>query len=407
MKCRFCSASLSDVFVDLVAAPPSNAYLSATQLDEPETYFPLKLYTCHDCWLVQAPAHQAMHQIFTPDYAYFSSYSKTWLNHAKRYVEAAVRRLGLNHRSLVMEVASNDGYLLQYVAARGIPCVGIEPAASTARAARAKGIETIESFFGAGFAAEFVAQRGRANLLLGNNVYAHVPDLNDFTAGLKTALAPGGTLTLEFPHLMQLVEQNQFDTIYHEHFSYFSLSTAERVLAAHGLRAWDVEELPTHGGSLRVWAVHEDDARSALPAVGALRTREMAAGMQTPVFYAGFQARADRVKDDFLAYLLQARREGKRVAAYGAAAKGSTLLNYCGVKPDLLPFVVDASPHKQGKYLPGSRVPIVAEDRLRAEKPDYVVILPWNLKNEIEQQLAYIRGWGGRFVTAVPELHVQ
>ena len=407
MKCRCCAAELADVFIDLVAAPPSNSYLTVEQLDGPETYYPLKLFVCRGCWLVQVPAHQGSERIFAPDYAYFSSYSTTWLQHARRYVDTAVHRLGLTAGSLVVEVASNDGYLLQYVAERGIRCVGIEPTTNTARAARAKGIDTVEAFFGRACAEQLVAERGRADLLLGNNVYAHVPDLNDFTAGLKIALAPGGTLTLEFPHLMRLVGQSQFDTIYHEHYSYFSFATAERVLAAHGLRVWDVEELPTHGGSLRLWAVHDDDPRRALPAVAELRSREAAAGMLTPEYYSGFQACADRVKNDLLAFLLQARREGKRLAAYGAAAKGSTLLNYAGVKPDLVPYVVDASPHKQGRFLPGSRIPIVAEEKLQADRPDYVLILPWNLREEIETQLAYVRRWGARFVTAVPRMQIQ
>ena len=407
MKCRFCAAELADVFVDLVTAPLSNSYLTVEQLDGPETYYPLKLFVCRCCWLVQVPAHQVCERIFAADYAYFSSYSSTWLEHARRYVEAAVHRLGLTTGSFVVEVASNDGYLLQYVAGRGIRCVGIEPTASTARAARAKGIDTIEAFFGRGFAEQLVAERGRADLLLGNNVYAHVPDLTDFTAGLKIALAPGGTLTLEFPHLMRLVGQSQFDTIYHEHYSYFSFATAERVLSAHGLRVWDVEELPTHGGSLRLWVLHDDDARQALPVVAELRSREKAAGMLTPGYYAGFQPCADRVKNDLLAFLLQARKEGKRLAAYGAAAKGSTLLNYAGVKPDLVPYVVDASPHKQGRFLPGSRIPIVAEEKLQADRPDYVLILPWNLREEIETQLAYVRRWGARFVTAVPRMQIQ
>jgi SAM-dependent methyltransferase len=407
VKCRFCGAPLADVFADLVAAPPSNAYLTASQLDLPERYFPLKLYTCRRCWLVQLPAHLASEDIFAADYAYFSSYSSSWLEHARRYVDDAVRRLNLGCASQVVEVASNDGYLLQYFVARGIPCIGVEPTASTALAARDRGVDTVEAFFGAGFAERLVAERGRADLLLANNVYAHVPDLNDFTAGLKIALAPGGTLTLEFPHLMQMVAQRQFDTIYHEHYSYFSFGTAADVLAAHGLRVWDVEELPTHGGSLRLWVVHEDDDRAPLPAAARLRQRELEAGMRAAAYYAGFQDGAQRVKNEFLDFLLRAKREGRRVAGYGAAAKGNTLLNYCGVKPDLLPFVVDASPHKQGRFLPGSHVPIVAEERLRAERPDYVVILPWNLRPEIEAQLSYVRGWGGRFVTAVPQLQIR
>jgi SAM-dependent methyltransferase len=406
MKCRFCAAPLADVFLDLGTAPPSNAYLAATALAAPETWFPLKLHTCTQCWLVQVDEVQSHDALFAPDYAYFSSYSRSWLEHAGRFVERAVARLGLDGRSRVVEVASNDGYLLQYVAARGIPCVGIEPTAGTAQAARARGIDTIEAFFGKAMATQFAATRGRADLIVANNVFAHVPDINDFVAGFTAALAPDGVLTLEFPHLLELVAQRQFDTVYHEHFSYFSLHTARAVLAAHGLRVWDVEQLPTHGGSLRLWACHAAAARADEPAVAALAAREVAAGMLAPAFYAGFQQAADAVKDDFVAFLIDQKRNGRKVAAYGAAAKGNTLLNYAGVRADLLPYVVDASPHKQGRFLPGSRIPIVAEARLRAERPDVVVLLPWNLRAELVAQLAYVRDWGGRFAVAVPTLEV-
>lgn len=407
MKCRFCATPLVDVFLDLGSAPPSNAFLAPEALDAPETYFPLKLFTCSACRLVQVDEPHSHTALFAPDYVYFSSFSRSWLQHAERYVEQASARLGLDGNSLVMEIASNDGYLLQYVAARGIPCVGIEPTAGTAQAARAKGIESIERFFGRDFAEQFVRERRPCDLIVANNVLAHVPDLNDFVAGLARALAATGTITVEFPHLLELVAQRQFDTVYHEHFSYFSLHTVCAVFAAHGLTVWDVEALPTHGGSLRLWAAHADSARTQTPAVTALLARETAAGMRDLAYYQGFQTQADAVKNGFLEFLLAQRRDGRKVAAYGAAAKGNTLLNYAGVRPDLLPYVVDASPHKQGRYLPGSRIPVVAEERLRRDRPDFVIILPWNLRQEITEQLAYIREWGGRFVTAVPVLHVD
>jgi SAM-dependent methyltransferase len=406
MKCRFCATPLHEQFLDLGAAPPSNAFLAQEDLSRPELYFPLRLFACHACFLVQVDEVQRHDALFSSSYVYFSSYSRTWLEHAQRYVEAATNRLGLGGDSLVVEVASNDGYLLQYVRERGIPCVGIEPTASTAAAARERGIESIERFFGEEFAREFTATRGPADLLVGNNVLAHVPDINDFVAGIAVALAPEGVATLEFPHLMQLVAQCQFDTVYHEHFSYLSLHTVRSIFARHGLRLWDVEELPTHGGSLRVWACREASARGDCPAVAALLAREAAAGMTTIDYYRGFQPRADEVKNAFLAFLLEARRNGKRVAGYGAAAKGNTLLNYAGVRPDLLPYVVDASPHKRGLFLPGSHVPVVAEEVLRESRPDFVVVLPWNLRQEITAQLSYVRDWGGKFVTAVPQLEI-
>ena len=406
MKCRFCQTTLNDVFLDLGSAPPSNAFLSADDLNAPETYFPLRLYTCAQCHLVQVDEVQRHDALFSSDYVYFSSYSRTWLAHAERYVTQVVRRLGLDSRSLVMEVASNDGYLLHYVKARGIPCVGIEPTAGTAAAARTHGIETIEQFFGERFAREFATTQRPANLVVANNVLAHVPDLNDFVAGLAAVLAAAGVVTVEFPHLLQLVTQHQFDTIYHEHFSYFSFHTAQKIFAAHGLRIWDVEELPTHGGSLRLWACRDDASHRETPAVPALLAKEAAAGMLDMAWYHGFQSVADDIKNAFLAFLIDCKRNGKQVAGYGAAAKGNTLLNYAGARSDLLGYVVDASPHKQGCYLPGSHIPVVAEPRIRETRPDYVVILPWNLRDEITAQLAYIREWGGKFVTAVPALQV-
>lgn len=412
MKCRFCDTLLDDpeldnVFLDLGTAPPSNAYLSREMLSAPELYFPLKLHTCPQCLLVQIDELQAHTALFSADYAYFSSYSRSWLEHAERYVADATTRLGLDGDSFVVEIASNDGYLLQYMAARGIPCLGVEPAAGTAEVARARGIETIVEFFGAGFAHRLSRQRRRADLIIANNVLAHVPDLNDFVAGIAELLDGQGIATIEFPHLQQLVTQRQFDTVYHEHFSYFSLHVLRAVLAAHGLRICDVETLSTHGGSLRVWAAHNASHHRATPAVAAILAGEASAGMLEMDYYRGFQLQADAVKNDLLAFLLQARRDGLKVGGYGAAAKGNTLLNYAGVRPDLLSYVVDASPHKQGRYLPGSRIPIVAEQHLRAQQPDLVLILPWNLREEITTQLSYVRTWGGRFATAIPNMEID
>lgn len=406
MKCRFCAMPLRDVFLDLGSAPPSNAFLAADALNAPETWFPLKLFTCGKCRLVQVDEVQSHAALFAPDYVYYSSFSRSWLAHAERYVEEAVTRLGLDRHSLVMEIASNDGYLLQYVAARAIPCIGIEPTSGTAKAARQKGIETLERFFGREFADEFVRERRTADLIVANNVLAHVPDINDFVAGMAVALAREGTITVEFPHLMELVAQRQFDTVYHEHFSYFSLHTVRNIFATHGLCVWNVEQLPTHGGSLRIWASHDHSHHTETPAVAALLATEAKTGMQGAAYYRDFQTQADEVKNDCLTFLLEQRRAGRKVAGYGAAAKGNTLLNYAGVRPDLLPYVVDASPHKQGHWLPGSRIPVVDESRLRHDQPDFVLILPWNLREEITTQLSYIRDWGGRFVIAVPKLAV-
>jgi len=407
VKCRFCATPLHDVFLDLGSAPPSNAFLNADDLNAPELHFPLRLYTCTDCHLVQVDEVQKHDALFSSDYAYFSSYSRTWLAHAERYVAHAVERLNLGSCHLVMEIASNDGYLLQYVKARGIPCIGIEPTASTAAAARERDIETLEHFFGERFAQDFAASRRKADLIIANNVLAHVPNINDFMSGVAAVLAPEGTVTVEFPHLLQLVTQHQFDTVYHEHFSYFSCHTVQRVFASHGLRIWDVEELSTHGGSLRLWACHVNAALHETPAVAALLAKETAAGMRNMNYYHGFQPLADAVKNDFLAFLLACKRSGKQVVAYGAAAKGNTLFNYAGVRPDLVGYVVDASPYKQGRYLPGSRIPVVPETHIRESHPDFVVILPWNLREEITTQLAYIREWNGKFVTAIPQLIVS
>lgn len=406
MNCRHCAQPLEHVFLDLGFAPPSNAYLTAEDLHAPETWYPLKLYVCAHCWLVQTEDYARADALFRPDYAYFSSTSSTWLEHARRYVEAMRERLALGPDSFVIEVAANDGYLLRHVVAAGIPCLGIEPTASTAEAAEQLGIPVLREFFGETLAKQLAAQGRQADLIVGNNVYAHVPDINDFTRGLKAALKPGGTVTLEFPHLMRLIEHTQFDTVYHEHFSYLSLHAASRILAAAGLRVFDVEELPTHGGSLRLFGCHAEDARATAAAVAALLAEETRRGLQRLDTYASFQARADRVKDDLLEFLIQQKRTGKKVAAYGAAAKGNTLLNYAGVKPDLLPFVCDAAPSKQGKFLPGSHVPILPPDALREQRPDYVLILPWNIAQEIKQQNTHLTATGTSFVTAVPELRI-
>ena len=406
MKCRFCSAPLNHIFLDLGSAPPSNAFLTQATLNAAELYFPLKLLTCEKCFLVQVDEVQSHEALFSPDYVYFSSFSRSWLVHAEDYVNKAVSRLGLGKESLVLEIASNDGYLLQYIAALGIPCVGIEPTANTAKKAQEKGIETLVSFFGYDFAKNFTLERGDADLIIANNVLAHVPDINDFVAGIAEVLAEEGTVTAEFPHLLELVSQRQFDTVYHEHFSYFSLHTLCEIFAAHRLKIWDVEKLSTHGGSLRIWASHEANKMEETPLFTSVIAEEVKAGMRSSAYYMGFQKQADAVKDDVLTFLLEQKRAGRKIAAYGAAAKGNTLLNYAGVKPDILPYVVDASPYKRGRWLPGSRIPVVDEARLREDRPDFVLILPWNLRDEIVNQLAYIREWGGKFVVAIPHLEV-
>jgi SAM-dependent methyltransferase len=407
MKCRHCSALLELPFIDLGSAPPSNAYLSNQQLSEPEKWFPLRVLVCSCCWLAQTEDFTHHEELFSSDYAYFSSYSQSWLQHAESYVDQMVNRFQLTRKSLVIEVAANDGYLLQYVKRCDIPCLGIEPTASTAQAARAKGLEMREAFFGVALAEELLAEGKAADLTAANNVLAHVPDINDFVAGFARLLKPQGVATFEFPHLMQLVESCQFDTIYHEHFSYLSLTAVRSCFERNGLAVFDVEEIATHGGSLRVYAQRADSgSRPTEPSVTHLLDREIAAGMQTTGYYAGFQQRADHLKNDLLAFLIEARRLNKKVAAYGAAAKGNTLMNYAGIRPDLIDFVVDRNPAKQGKFMPGSRIPIVSEDHLRKKQPDYVILLPWNLRAELKAQLAYIEAWRGQFVTAVPKLEI-
>jgi SAM-dependent methyltransferase len=371
----------------------------------PEKWYPLRVMVCTSCWLVQTEDFADCAELFSADYAYFSSFSTTWLQHAERYVANMAERFGLGEHSHVVEVASNDGYLLQYVKARGIPCLGVEPTASTAQAARDKGIEVVEEFFGVELATRLVTAGKSADLSAANNVLAHVPDINDFVAGFALLLKPAGVATFEFPHLLKLVQQNQFDTIYHEHFSYLSLTAVLRIFEANGLAVFDVEELPTHGGSLRVYAQRSDSGkREKSDSVGKLLAAEVDAGVTSATFYAGFQPKADRVKNDLLSFLIAAKNAGKTVAAYGAAAKGNTLMNYAGIRPDLIGFVVDRNPAKQGKYMPGSRIPIVDEAQLTVAKPDYVVILPWNLKDEVIAQLEYARAWGCQFIVAVPSI---
>lgn len=400
--CRFCSAPLDDVFVDLGMSPLSNGFVPAERANEMEPFFPLTAYVCTNCFLVQVPEFAAPDRIFTDEYAYFSSFSEAWLDHARRYVEQMIARYGIDASHQVIEVASNDGYLLQYFMKLGIPVLGIEPAANCARVARERGVPTLTEFFSSATARELAA-----DLLLGNNVLAHVPDLNDFVDGLRLALKPQGVITLEFPHLLRLIEQNEFDTIYHEHFSYFSFMTVRRIFAAHGLTIHDVEQLSTHGGSLRIHAQHA--TTGAWPVsenVAALLAAERAAGIDRIETYRRFGDRAQTAKRDLLRFLIDAKEGGKKVVGYGAPAKGNTLLNYCGIRSDLLPFTVDRSPHKQGTLLPGTRIPVHAPDKLIAEKPDYVLILPWNIQDEITQQMSGVREWGGRFVVPIPRLQV-
>jgi SAM-dependent methyltransferase len=407
MKCRHCATELTHTFLDLGFAPPSNAYLVAADLRRPEKYYPLRVQVCDQCWLVQTEDHAGAEELFDADYAYFSSTSSGWLQHAARYAQGITRQLGLGRESFVIEVASNDGYLLKNFVAAGIPCLGIEPTASTAAAAEALGIPVVREFFGEALATRLAAEGRRADLIAGNNVYAHVPDINDFTRGLKAALKPGGTVTLEFPHLMRLIEHCQFDTVYHEHFSYLSLAVVARIFGAAGLRVWDVQELPTHGGSLRIFGCHADDARATRDAVVDMMAEEDRRGLRAIDTYRAFQSRADRIKDDLLAFLIAEKRAGRKVAAYGAAAKGNTLLNYAGVKPDLLPYVCDAAPAKQGTYMPGSHIPILPPSALSRHPPQTVLILPWNIAQEVRAQLREAGLAGVRFATAVPVLQVS
>ncbi|MEY4907676.1 MAG: hypothetical protein RL260_1394 [Pseudomonadota bacterium] len=406
LACRFCRAPLRTSFVDLGMSPLCQTHIAPDQLADMEPFYPLHAYVCDDCHLVQLQAFVAPDSIFS-EYAYFSSYSSSWVEHARRYAVMAADRFKLNANSRVMEIASNDGYLLQHFVAAGIPVLGIEPAANVAKVAVERGVPTTVRFMGRESAADIAREHGHADLLLGNNVLAHVPDLNDFVSGMKHLLAPGGTITMEFPHLLRLIEGVQFDTIYHEHFSYLSLVTVERVFAHHGLTLFDVEELPTHGGSLRIYARHtEDTVRPVGERVHALREREIADGFLGHERYQGFGERVRETKRKLLAFLIDAKSRGKTVVGYGAPGKGNTLLNYCGIRTDFLDFTVDANPYKQGKFTPGTRIPILAPAAIREARPDYVLILPWNLKDEIARDAAYIREWGGQFVVPIPAVTV-
>ena len=407
MHCRHCGAELALPLIDLGSAPPSNSYLTPAALSEPETWYPLRVAVCQACWLVQTEDFAKRDEFFSEEYAYFSSFSTSWLRHSADYVAAMARRFGLASSSLVVEVAANDGYLLQYVKARGIGALGVEPTASTARAARDKGIEIVEDFFGVEVARKLVDEGRAADLTAANNVLAHVPDINDFVAGFAVLLKPHGVSTFEFPHLCNLIEQRQFDTIYHEHYSYLSLTAVQHIFAANGLAVFDVEELASHGGSLRVYAQRADTrAQPTSERVAAMLEHEERAGVTRPDYYASLQGEAQAIADALNLFLLEARRDGRNVAGYGAAAKGNTLLNFAGVRPHLLSFVADRNPAKQDKFLPGARIPVVSEEHLREQRPDFVLILPWNLRDEITEQLSYVREWGGKFVTAVPQLLV-
>ena len=406
-RCRFCAASLTRSFCDLGMSPPSNSYLTSEQLNEGETFFPLHAFVCEQCFLVQLGEFQSPDEIFS-EYAYFSSYSDSWMRHASDYAAMIEARAGLTRDSLVIEIASNDGYLLRNFVARGIPVLGIEPARNVARVAEEQGVRTLVRFFGTEVASELAASGEQGDLIAANNVLAHVPDLNDFVAGLKLALKPAGMITVEFPHLERLIEENQFDTIYHEHFSYFSFLTAQALFAAHGLTLFDVEELPTHGGSLRIYARHaEHQSLKVSEAVTALAARERSLGLAGIAAYESFAERVKATKRNLLEFLVTAKKQGKRIAGYGAAAKGNTLLNYCGIRGDFLDYVVDRNPYKQGKFLPGTHIPILDPGHVAETRPDYLLILPWNIKDEVVEKMSEIRDWGGRFVIPIPRVEVQ
>lgn len=406
MSCRFCGASADHIFADLGMSPLCESYLSPEQLNEMEPFYPLRVHVCPRCFLVQLGEYVTPEHIFS-EYAYFSSFSTTWVEHARRYTQMMRERFGLDAGSLVVEIASNDGYLLQHFVAAGVPVLGIEPAANVAEAARARNVPSRVCFFGTRTAATLAAEGMHADLIVGNNVLAHVPDVNDLVAGMKVLLKPGGVITMEFPHLFRLIDGNQFDTIYHEHFSYFSFTTAARVFAAHGLTLFDVDEISTHGGSLRIYAQHAGEmTRPVTPAVTELLAVEERAGVARMDTYGAFDERVRDTKRQLLEFLIDAKRQGKRVAGYGAPGKGNTLLNYCGIRTDFIDYTVDRNPYKHGKFLPGTHIPIYAPDRLAETRPDFVLILPWNLKDEIIEQLAYVREWGGRFVVPIPELRV-
>ena len=405
--CRFCQSSLNHTFVDLGMSPLSNGFLKSEQLNKAEKFYPLHAYVCEKCLLVQLQEFESPDYIFANDYAYFSSYSESWLNHAKQYTELMINRFQFNQSSQVMEIASNDGYLLQFFQAQSIPVLGIEPARNVAQVAIEKGVDTLVKFFGVETAQELVGQGKRADLLLGNNVLAHVPNINDFVAGMKIVLKPEGIITMEFPHLLRLIEQNQFDTIYHEHFSYLSFVTVEKIFAHHGLTLFDVEELSTHGGSLRIYAKHSENNEIKIEQkVEKLKEVEKQKGLGDLETYLNFSRKVQETKRKLLSFLIQVKMDGKTIVGYGAAAKGNTLLNYCGIRTDFIDYTCDRSPHKQGKFLPGTHIPIYSPDKIAETKPDYVLILPWNLKEEVTQQLSYIREWGGKFVVPIPEVEI-
>ena len=407
MNCRFCNNPLTNTFIDLVNSPASNSFLTFEQLNEPETFFPLKVFTCDKCFLVQIDEYKQSEAIFNGDYVYFSSFSTSWLTHVKNYVELMTNRFGLNKDSQVIEIASNDGYLLQYFVEKNIPVLGIEPTENTAKVSIEKGVNTITRFFGTELANELSKKGTKADLFLGNNVLAHVPDIVDIVKGIKIILKPQGVVTIEFPHLMQLVDNNQFDTIYHEHFSYLSFYSVKQIFEAQGLEMFDVEEITTHGGSLRIYAKHKEDGSKIISEnVAQLINKEIAKGINTLKYYEDFGQKVSKVKLDFLDFLIQQKRNNKKVAGYGAAAKGNTLLNYCGVKNDLIDFVVDRNPAKQNMFLPASHIPVFAEAALKENKPDYIIIFPWNLKAEVLEQLSYAREWGAKFVIPIPYLEI-
>ena len=406
MKCRHCHSVLDKAFLDLGFAPPSNAYLTEADLTKPEVYFPLKLRVCRECWLVQTEDYARADELFRDDYAYFSSVSKGWLEHAAKYAAMVTNRFSLSRESMVIEIASNDGYLLKNFVKAGIPCLGIEPTASTADAAELLCVPVVREFFGAALGRQLRTEGRQADLIAGNNVYAHVPDINDFTQGIKEVLKPEGVITLEFPHLLNLLEKNQFDTVYHEHFSYLSLYTVCKIFESCGLRVFDVEQIPTHGGSIRVYGCHHASQRVRHASVEQVLLAESESGLQEYSVFENFQSRADQVKDALLSFLIEQKRTGKKVVAYGAAAKGNTLLNYGGVKPDLLSVIADAATSKQGKFMPGSHIPIVSPEVLTDLKPDYVVVLPWNIAAEVMESQHALRRTGAQFVTAVPQLKI-
>ncbi|MBN1213831.1 MAG: class I SAM-dependent methyltransferase [Candidatus Lokiarchaeota archaeon] len=405
MKCRFCEKELHFKFIDLGSSPPSNSILTHEELNEPEVFFPLKLYVCDNCFLVQIDEYKKSNEIFNEKYAYFSSFSKSWLTHSKNYVSMVINKFNLDNNSLVIEIACNDGYLLQYFKEQDIPCLGIEPSSNTAQNAKQKGIEVIEDYFGTQLANNLIKRKKKPDLIIGNNVLAHVPNINDFVKGLKVLLNQNGIITMEFPHIMKLIQSNQFDTIYHEHFSYFSFYTVNLIFNHHGLEIFDVDEINTHGGSIRIYAHHKDSRKNTVSKnVNNLLKSEKSIKINNLEYYMGFQDRINKVKNDLLQFLINKKNEGNKIIAYGAAAKGNTLLNYCGIKEDLITFVVDLSPFKQGKYLPGSHIPIVKENKIKTYKPDYILILPWNIKDEIIDQLDYVKNWNAKFFIAIPEV---